>query len=92
MSKGIPDFAHDIFVMRRELHRGHDAADALLDLAHDLEVKLPGTRAAFYDGGLRQSKVGIIVRATAVLDPAEARAARSTCRAWRSRKVITSSP
>ena len=51
------------------------AADAMLDLAHDLEVKLPGTKAAFYDGVLRQSKVAIIVRATAVLDPAEARAA-----------------
>ena len=51
------------------------AADALLDLAHDLEVKLPGTRAAFYDGTLRRSKVVIIARATAVLDPAEARAA-----------------
>ena len=47
----------------------------MLDLAHDLEVKLPGTKAAFYDGVLRQSKVAIIVRATAVLDPAEARAA-----------------
>ena len=51
------------------------AADGLLDLAHDLEVKLPGTRAAFRDGTLRQSKVAIIARATAVLDPAEARAA-----------------
>src|SRR6201982_1574621 len=35
------------------------AADAMLDLAHDLEVKLPGTKAAFYDGVLRQSKVAI---------------------------------
>ena len=51
------------------------AADAMLDLAHDLEVNLPGTKAAFRDGILRQSKVAIIVRATAVLDPAEARAA-----------------
>ena len=47
----------------------------MLDLAHDLEVKLPGTKAAFRDGILRQSKVAIIARATAVLDPAEARAA-----------------
>src|SRR6185312_13098475 len=51
------------------------AADAVLGLAYDLEVKLPGTKAAFYDGVLRQSKVAIIARATAVLDPAEARAA-----------------
>src|SRR5690349_10060698 len=51
------------------------AADAMLDLAHDLEVKLPGTKAAFYDGILRQSKVAIIARATALLDAAETRAA-----------------
>jgi hypothetical protein len=57
------------------LAESRHAADGLLGLAHDLEVKLPGTRAAFYDGTLRQSKVAIIARATAVLDPAEARAA-----------------
>jgi hypothetical protein len=57
------------------LAESRHAADAMLDLAHDLEVKLPGTAAAFRDGILRQSKVAIIARATAVLDPAEARAA-----------------
>ena len=57
------------------LAESRHAADAMLDLAHDLEVKLPGTKAAFRDGILRQSKVAIIARATAVLDPAEARAA-----------------
>jgi hypothetical protein len=57
------------------LAESRPAADAMLDLAHDLEVKLPGTKAAFYEGVLRQSKVAILVRATAVLDPAEARAA-----------------
>jgi len=51
------------------------AADAMLGLAYDLEVKLPGTAAAFRDGILRRSKVAIIARATAVLDPAEAREA-----------------
>src|SRR5947207_10095665 len=51
------------------------ATDRMLDLAHDLEVNLPGTKAAFRDGILRQSKVAIIARATALLDPAEARAA-----------------
>jgi hypothetical protein len=51
------------------------AADWMLDLAHDLEVNLPGTKAAFQDGILRQSKVVIIARATALLDPGEARAA-----------------
>ena len=59
------------------LAESRHAADAMLDLAHDLEVKLPGTAAAFRDGILRQSKVAIIVRATAVLDPAEARAAEA---------------
>jgi hypothetical protein len=57
------------------LAEARPAADAMLSLAYDLEVKLPGTRAAFYDGVLRQSKVAIIARATSVLDPAEARAA-----------------
>ena len=57
------------------LAESRSAADAMLDLAHDLEVRLPGTRAAFRDGTLRQSKVVIIARATALLDPGEARAA-----------------
>jgi hypothetical protein len=52
-------------------------ADAMLALAHDLEVKLPGTKAAFLDGILGQDKAGIIARAVAVLDPAEARAAEA---------------
>jgi Domain of unknown function (DUF222) len=51
------------------------AADAMLGLAYDLVVRLPGTATAFRDGTLRRSKVAIIARATAVLDPAEARAA-----------------
>src|SRR5262249_1903115 len=42
-------------------------AEDLLDLAHDLAVKLPGTREAFRDGILRESKVAIIARATRVL-------------------------
>jgi Domain of unknown function (DUF222) len=57
------------------LAESRPAAEAMLGLAYDLEVKLPGTRGAFRDGILRQSKVTIIARATAVLDPAEARAA-----------------
>jgi len=59
------------------LAESRSVADAMLDLAHDLEVNLPGTKAAFHDGILRQSKVAIIARATAVLDPAEARAAEA---------------
>jgi len=53
------------------------AAGDLLDLAYDLEVKLPGTKEAFRDGILRESKAAIIARATALLDPAEARAAEA---------------
>ena len=52
-------------------------ADAMLALAHDLEVKLPGTKAAFLDGVIGQDKAGIIARATVLLDPAEARAAEA---------------
>ena len=57
------------------LAESRPAADAMLGLTYDLEVKLPGTKAAFRDGTLRQSKAAIIARATSVLDPAEARAA-----------------
>ena len=59
------------------LGESRGTAEGLLDLAHDLEVKLPGTRAAFRDGTLRPSKVEIIARAATVLDPAEARAAEA---------------
>ena len=52
-------------------------AVGLLGLAHDLEVKLPGTKAAFLDGILSEEKVAIIARATAVLTPEEARAAEA---------------
>jgi hypothetical protein len=41
----------------------------MLGLTYDLEVKLPGTKAAFRDGTLRQSKAAIIARATSVLEP-----------------------
>src|SRR5580692_1363827 len=53
------------------------AADGMLQLARDLEVRLPGTRAAFRSGVLRLSKVEIIARATAHLDPDQARAAEA---------------
>jgi hypothetical protein len=53
------------------------AAEAILDLACELQVKLPGTAAAFRSGLLRQRKVEIIARATGPLDPAEARAAEA---------------
>jgi hypothetical protein len=53
------------------------AAAGLLDLAADLEVKLPGTRAAFRDGTLRTGKVRIIADAARTLDPEQARAAEA---------------
>ncbi len=57
------------------LAEGRAAAEGMLDLARDLEVKLPGTRAAFRAGILRHAKAQIIAWATAMLDPEEARAA-----------------
>jgi len=53
------------------------AAAAVLDLAWDLEVKLPGTRAAFRAGIVSERKARIIATATQLLDPAEARAAEA---------------
>ena len=45
--------------------------------AHELEVNLPGTKAAFRAGILNQRKAAIIASATALLDPEEARAAEA---------------
>ena len=57
------------------LAEGRAAAETMLDLARDLEVKLPGTKAAFRAGIAAASKAQIIAWATALLDPGEARAA-----------------
>ena len=57
------------------LAEGRGTAEGMLDLARDLEVKLPGTRAAFRAGIVRHAKAQIIAWATAMLDPEEARAA-----------------
>jgi hypothetical protein len=48
-----------------------------VSLAQELEVNLPGTRAAFRAGILTQCKAAVIASAAAVLDPAEARAAEA---------------
>ena len=53
------------------------AMDGLLELAYDLAVKLPGTRALFRDGIISRYKAQIIADATQILDPAEARAAEA---------------
>jgi Domain of unknown function (DUF222) len=50
-------------------------AGDLIDLAQTLETRLPGTRAALDDGTITRYKAEIIVRATALLDAAGARAA-----------------
>jgi hypothetical protein len=53
------------------------AVDGLLDLAHDLTVKLPGTMALFRVGVISRYKAQVISQATQLLDPAEARAAEA---------------
>jgi hypothetical protein len=52
-------------------------AEEMLSLARDLEVYLPGTKAAFRTGIVNHDKAAIIASATAFLDPAEARAAEA---------------
>jgi Domain of unknown function (DUF222) len=59
------------------LGQSRGAAEDLLGLAHDLEVKLPGTKAVFRAGIVNVEKAEIIAAATAVLDPDEARAAEA---------------
>jgi Domain of unknown function (DUF222) len=53
------------------------AAAAVLELAWELAVKLPGTAAAFRSGVLQENKARIIAAATQLLDPGEARAAEA---------------
>jgi uncharacterized protein DUF222 len=50
-------------------------AGDLVDLARTLQARLPGTAAALGDGTITRYKAEIIVRATALLDDAEAGAA-----------------
>jgi hypothetical protein len=53
------------------------AAGDIVSLAQELEVNLPGTRAAFRAGILSRRKAMIIAGATVLLDPAQARAAEA---------------
>jgi Domain of unknown function (DUF222) len=53
------------------------AAGDIVSLAQELEINLPGTKAAFRAGILSRRKAMIIAEATALLDPAEARAAEA---------------
>jgi len=52
-------------------------AEEMLALAWALAASLPGTRAAFGAGILSRDKAAVIAWATALLDPAEARAAEA---------------
>lgn len=63
--------------MAHSLADSRYAAETLLDTGHDLEVKLPGTFAALLIGDIRDDKARIIARATANLDPEEAREAEA---------------
>jgi hypothetical protein len=56
---------------------GAGDAEELLGLAWNLEVRLPGTKAAFRSGILSWDKAAVIAWATALLDPEEARAAEA---------------
>ena len=67
------EFATDQLAYALAESRGR--ADTLLDLAHCLETRLPGTKAAMLGGTITRFKAETIVGATALLDPAEARAA-----------------
>src|SRR5690348_13845149 len=51
------------------------AVERMMDRAHALDRRLPGTMAQYRSGKLRQSKVTIIVDVTAPLDEQESRAA-----------------
>jgi Domain of unknown function (DUF222) len=53
------------------------AARDIVSLAEELEVNLPGTRAAFRSGIVSRRKAVIIAEATVLLDPAQARAAEA---------------
>ena len=53
------------------------AAGDIVSLAQELEVNLPGTRAAFRSGIVSRRKAMIIAAATVLLDPREARAAEA---------------
>jgi len=61
--------------LRVLLAESRAAAERMMDRAHALASRLPGTMAQYRSGKLRQSKVTIIADATALLDDEESRAA-----------------
>jgi hypothetical protein len=68
---------HACSELTAQLHITRHAGDDLLDLAHDLTVKLPGTAAALRDGIIDADKAHIIALRCSVLTPDEARAAEA---------------
>jgi len=75
MPAGWDEFTCDELAAALATSRGH--AEGLLTLAQALAARLPGTRAALRDGVISRGKAEIIAWATALLDPAEARAAEA---------------
>jgi Domain of unknown function (DUF222) len=75
----MPESWHEFTARELGAVLGVSAGDAeqMLDLAWALEVCLPGTKAAFQAGIVNHEKAQIIAAATALLDPAEARAAEA---------------
>ena len=59
------------------LGESRTAAGDMLSLAQEMEVNLPGTKAAFRAGIVGERKAAIIASAAAQLDPEEARAAEA---------------
>jgi hypothetical protein len=71
---------HDEFAgdeLAAVLAESRAVAETLLGLAGELAARLPGTAAALRDGVVSRRKAEIIVHATALLDPDEARAAEA---------------
>jgi Domain of unknown function (DUF222) len=59
------------------LGESRSRAYELMDTAGHLDTRLPGTRAALYDGALSLYKARLIAAATALLDPGQAAAAEA---------------
>ena len=66
------EFAADELAMALGESRGR--ADHLLTMAHHLQARLPGTKAALRDGAISLCKAQLIAYATVTLDEDEARA------------------
>jgi len=73
MSARLDEFAVD--ELRVLLAESKAAVERMMDRAHALAQRLPGTMAQYRSGKLRQSKVTIIVDVTGPLDDDESRAA-----------------